>query len=603
VAAMDGATAANQGAEIVSAWYHANPADCTKAADKCPGVTVDSDCVHDDVCDHTPASHADAMAAKFETNLHYGHSIARIKVMQALSIMHHDLKEGTETAPIADLKKDALSHMLLPIYQGAIEAAHHMDTAATAGTGLDNGAAYWNIIRDKVSFEAGDKAHLDAIFSAESASGTNNFCEVKAMLHRNLPQGSMMQYALSGWEPCPGKKPYRTDPTCPGAAAINHASDVTGAHHYTAKAVEDEAVHLTAEADLGTLKDAMVDGEPKTCTYPSPAPVTTRSSSDLKTGIADLAAATDSFEVGAGSPSGWGAMIVEEATVSTGTKLVFKWSAGHNVVMTTADAWASCTLGDEGSECLATDTYSDTGDCENGPIATVAGGKNTFEAVVSNVGEYYFICAVPGHCLSQKVKVTVTDGSLGGGKCADGSSVGSNGCCAATNECPPCLYTVVMNTEPTPSAQSTTCICSGCAEETVTIDPTCTSDSCAAGRTGMSIMGCEMCTGPDGTCMPNEAAVSACSTFMPGMSISSSGVISAYTCDACCPVGTCDGPADAHKPECTACNTSSRARGGGDGGGGGAGNVVAVDITSDKSTTGKTMMKTAISALCTCATS
>jgi len=272
VAAMDGATAANQGAEVVSAWYRADPENCAKAADKCPGVTVDSNCVHDDVCDHTPASHADAMAAKFETNLHYGHSIARIKVMQALAIMHHDLKEGTKTAPIAELKKDALSHMLVPIYQGAIEAAHHMDTAATAGTGLDNGAAYWNIIRDKVSFEAGDKARLDAIFSAESASGTNNFCEVKAMLHRNLPQGSMMQYALSGWEPCPGKKPYRTDPTCPGAAAITHASDVTGAHHYTAKAVEDEAVHLTAEADLGTLKEAMVDGNPKTCTYPTPLP-------------------------------------------------------------------------------------------------------------------------------------------------------------------------------------------------------------------------------------------------------------------------------------------------------------------------------------------
>ena len=375
-------------------------------------------------------------------------------------------------------------------------------------------------------------------------------------------------------------------------------------------------------ADLGTLHTVLnADDEPPTCTMPPPPPPPARSSSDLRTGIADLAAATDTFEVGAGSPSGWGAMIVEEATVSTGTKLVFKWSAGHNVVMTTADAWASCTLGDEGSECLATDTYSDTGDCENGPIATVAGGKNTFEAVVSNVGEYYFICAVPGHCWSQKVKVTVTDGGAENGSgsggasaatCADGSSVGSNGCCSATNECPPCLYTLVVNTEPTPSAQSTTCSCSGCAGETVTIDTTCTSDSCAAGRTGMSIMGCEMCTGPDGTCMPNEAAVSACSTFMPGMSISSSGVISAYTCDACCPVGTCDGPADAHKPECTACNAcqtmgtacpAAGGSGGGDGGGGGAGNVVAVDITSDKSTTGKTMMKTAISALCTCATS
>merc|ERR1719482_1145403 len=46
---------------------------------------------------------------------------------------------------------------------------------------------------------------------------------------------------------------------------------------------------------------------------------------------------------------------------------------------------------------------------------------------------------------------------------------------------------------------------------------------------------------------------------MSGLSVDSSGLLSASggggaSCDACCPVGTCDGPADAHKPECTACN-------------------------------------------------
>ena len=124
--------------------------------------------------------------------------------------------------------------------------------------------------------------------------------------------------------------------------------------------------------------------------------------------------------------------------------------------------------------------------------------------------------------------------------CADGSCVGSNGCCAATNECPPCLHKVVVNTETntqtTPSAQNTTCRCYGCAGETVTIDPTCTHDSCDRGTGSRGsgpgctcgiLAGCDYCSGPDGTCMPNAAELSACSLFRPVISISSSGLISA----------------------------------------------------------------------------
>ena len=135
-----------------------------------------------------------------------------------------------------------------------------------------------------------------------------------------------------------------------------------------------------------------------------------RSPSDLKAGAADLSAATTELVVGGGSAAGWGAMKVEELTASTGTKLVFKWGNGHNVVMTSADAWSACTLGDEDSTCLATDAGSANGDCESGPELTKgADNKYTYEAVASKAGEYYFICAVPGHCSSQKVKVTVTD--------------------------------------------------------------------------------------------------------------------------------------------------------------------------------------------------
>ena len=141
-------------------------------------------------------------------------------------------------------------------------------------------------------------------------------------------------------------------------------------------------------------------------------------------------------------------------------------------------------------------------------------------------------------------------------KCADGSSPGSNGCCAATNECPACMITSVSSSSATPSAESTTCVCSSCAGESVTIDATCTYDNCAArGGSGMQMMGCEYCSvGTTGVCMPTQAAVTACSTMMPSVSINSDGLISAKaSCDACCPTNVCVTMEDKDKPECAAC--------------------------------------------------
>ena len=143
--------------------------------------------------------------------------------------------------------------------------------------------------------------------------------------------------------------------------------------------------------------------------------------------------------------------------------------------------------------------------------------------------------------------------------CADGSSPGSNGCCVATNKCPSCIFTQVETSSPNPTAADTTCTCSGCAGETVTFDATCTQDTCSAmvpARSGLKMMACEFCSGSDGTCMPNQAAVTACSSLMPGVSISSSGLISAgavLDCKPCCPTATCSSQADVNKPECAAC--------------------------------------------------
>ena len=142
--------------------------------------------------------------------------------------------------------------------------------------------------------------------------------------------------------------------------------------------------------------------------------------------------------------------------------------------------------------------------------------------------------------------------------CADGSSPGSNGCCAATNECPPCMATAVAN-----SNGDITCTCSACAGDIVTIDATCTFDSCLAmmpSRSGMKYMDCEFCSGSDGTCMPDQVAVSTCSNLMPGVSIASDGLISGQAildCTSCCPAAVCASMADVDKPECAACKACS----------------------------------------------
>ena len=55
--------------------------------------------------------------------------------------------------------------------------------------------------------------------------------------------------------------------------------------------------------------------------------------------------------------------------------------------------------------------------------------------------------------------------------CADGSSPGSNGCCAATNECPPCcIYAAVSN-----YGHRSECRCLFCDGATAKIDAACTS--------------------------------------------------------------------------------------------------------------------------------
>ena len=69
-----------------------------------------------------------------------------------------------------------------------------------------------------------------------------------------------------------------------------------------------------------------------------------RSSSDLGTSAAELAAASTSRWIGVSRTNFWSAMPqpFKEMTVEVGTKLVFTWNGGHDVVIATKDAWDSC---------------------------------------------------------------------------------------------------------------------------------------------------------------------------------------------------------------------------------------------------------------------
>lgn len=132
--------------------------------------------------------------------------------------------------------------------------------------------------------------------------------------------------------------------------------------------------------------------------------------SSLSTTGASLAAATTELVIGAGTGALWGTMPqpVQELTATVGTKLVFEYSDGHDLIMPNSANYAGCDWDTTDVEdlTLAANGCGAIGSCTTG--ATLA---NLYSAVVTAVGEYYFTCSVSsgGHCRDgQKVKVTVT---------------------------------------------------------------------------------------------------------------------------------------------------------------------------------------------------
>jgi len=184
--------------------------------------------------------------------LHYGHSVARVKVQQALAILQSDLATPSSTRKIADLKKDIVAHMLILHYQGAIKAAYQMD-AGTPSAKAD-GAEHWKVIDAAVgSFGASDRAQLAAMF-APAASGKMNFCTVQTLLLRNLPGASSLQY---------GSKDCIKD----GCKNITtHTPEEDDVQHVTPKDVGVLKVSLQAD---GTVKDCSTMG---TLAMPPPSP-------------------------------------------------------------------------------------------------------------------------------------------------------------------------------------------------------------------------------------------------------------------------------------------------------------------------------------------
>jgi hypothetical protein len=231
------------------------------------------------------------MAMHFETNLHYGHSIARVKVQQVLAILQSDLGTPSAARSIADLKMDIVAHMLIPHYQGAIHAANEIDIDSNVAKAKADGAEHWKVIDAAVtSFSASDRAQLTAMFSP-AASGKMNFCTVQALLLRNLPGGSNLQY---GSNDC-----------------IKEGCKEIGTH----LPEDDDAQHVTAE-DIGVLKvSRQADGTAKDCSVlamPPPASppliaeigtetiVTTFTAAGTVSDYADTTALQEKFATAAG---------------------------------------------------------------------------------------------------------------------------------------------------------------------------------------------------------------------------------------------------------------------------------------------------------------
>merc|ERR1712086_961325 len=143
--------------------------------------------------------------------------------------------------------------MLIPHYQGAIHAAHEIDIGQRSNAAKADGAEHWKVINAAVtSFSASESAQLTAMFSP-TASGKMNFCTVQALLLKNLPGGSNLQY---GSNDCIKEGCKEIGTHTPGDDATKHVTE------------EDVGI-LKASREGDAVKDCSVLAMPP----PSPPPI------------------------------------------------------------------------------------------------------------------------------------------------------------------------------------------------------------------------------------------------------------------------------------------------------------------------------------------
>ena len=137
--------------------------------------------------------------------------------------------------------------------------------------------------------------------------------------------------------------------------------------------------------------------------------------------------------------------------------------------------------------------------------------------------------------------IAIARTSIAASLCSDGSAAGANGCCAATNECPPCYLSKMASS----TGSGVTCTCLGGDGATLTINPQCGTD-CSAFLTSVgdtitssfTLMGCTACFGASTYCYPDTATRDVCFSqysMVPGFggTVSSSGTLQ---CSATPPV-------------------------------------------------------------------
>jgi hypothetical protein len=308
IAQVNGATAANKGAEKAWLYYHGNAASCTEAVVTYTKVAR-GDSTHSDVCKDTPAHKADEMGEAFDTILKYGHSVARVKVQQGLVILKAQLSNGAAAARIADLKKDTIAHMLISAYQGVIECSHKMtdgDNTAAKAAAQTQGLKYWNIVKDNLP-DGPEKEDLNHMFDvSHPPSGDFNYCRAQTRLAANLPASSDLHYGAKDTDTATEfhtalggaiarDVPYR-DTLDHGFEAIDDTDHLEATANAAGKDLSETNTQGTrrylSARDLGTLHVVLnADDEAPSCTMPPPPPPppspSSPSKSDSDSGLSD----------------------------------------------------------------------------------------------------------------------------------------------------------------------------------------------------------------------------------------------------------------------------------------------------------------------------